>query len=394
MMDRRSFLITTGTGLAASLVSTRTLYAQAPTDNRMVIIVLRGALDGLHALVPYADADYARLRPTVSPIVGNGPGIIDLDGYFGMHKAFEPLEPMYRAGELQFIPAAATQYRERSHFDGQNLLENGSGTPFGADTGWLNRAILGLNGGDRRMGLSIGPAVPLILRGEADVQTWADSSLPDVDEDFLMRVMRTYQHDALFLDALHDAQGVMDPAMMSEDMAGGRARGAQFQQAARVSADLLLRPDGPRVAVMELGGWDTHFAQERRLTELFGTLSQGLVALKEGLGAAWGRTTVMVVSEFGRTAAQNGSGGTDHGTGGLAILAGGAVRGGRIGGSWAGLSETALFEGRDVRALNSIEAMFKTTLIGHMGLNAGFVEDVVFPQSRAFQPMDGLLRLA
>jgi len=391
MLNRRSFLLSASTGLAASLISTRSVYAAAPTDSRMVIVVLRGALDGLHALVPYADADYTRLRPSVSPLVGNGAGIIDLDGYFGMHKAFEPLEPMYRAGELLFVPASATQYRERSHFDGQNLLENGSGAPFGSDTGWLNRAIMGLNDNDRRLGLSIGPAVPLILRGDADVQTWADSGLPSVDEDFLMRVMRTYQHDALFLDALHDAQGVMDPSMMTSDMAGARGN-AQFARAAEVTAQLLARADGPRIAVMEIGGWDTHFNQEGRLNTLFGQLAAGIVTLKDGLGDAWGRTSVMVVSEFGRTAAQNGSGGTDHGTGGLAILAGGAVNGGRIGGRWPGLSASALWQDRDVRALNSIEAMFKSALIGHMGLTPAFFEETVFPASRDFAPMEGLLR--
>ena len=302
--------------------------------------------------------------------------------------------PLYQRGELSFLPAAATQYRERSHFDGQNLLENGSGAPYGSDSGWLNRAIVGLNGGDRRLGLSIGPALPLIMQGEARIQTWSETIFPEIDEDFMARLMDTYRHDALFLDSLHDANGTVDPSMAMDDLQGGSQQGRAFQTAARAAADLLARADGPRVAMLELGGWDTHFNQDSRLNQSFGFLARGLLDLQEGLGAAWSRTAVLVVSEFGRTAAENGNGGTDHGTGGLAMLAGGAVAGGQIAGLWPGLSERALFEGRDLRAINSYESLFKSVLIGHLGLDQAFVEDHVFPGSAAFAPMTGLLRTA
>ena len=389
MLERRSFL--TGAAALAALAYARAAFAAASTDRRFVLVLLRGGLDGLHALPPHGDGDYRRLRPTLA--LSPDPAL-DLDGDFGLHPALADLMPLYRAGELLLVPAAATRYRDRSHFDGQNMLENGSGKPYGAQDGWLNRAILGLNGGDRRLGLALGPSVPLILQGPAHVRSWSDSGLPAIDEDFLARMTVAYQNDPLFAAALRDARGGAKPAVAMGDMAGEPAREQAYVKAARAAADLLAPPDGLRVAVLESQGWDTHFAQERRLTELLREFSRGLLELKRGLGEAWRETVVMVVSEFGRTAAENGSRGTDHGTGGLALLAGGAVGGGRIVGDWPGLSDRALYEGRDVLAANAYERLFKAVLIGHLGLDPGFVEDRVFPASRAQSPMDGLFRRA
>jgi uncharacterized protein (DUF1501 family) len=389
MLERRSFL--TGAAALAALASARAAFADAPIDRRFVLVLLRGGLDGLHALPPHHDRDYRRRRPTLA--LSPDPAL-DLDGYFGLHPALAELMPLYRAGELLLVPAAATRYRDRSHFDGQNMLENGSGKPYGAQDGWLNRAIVALNGGDRRLGLALGPSVPLILQGPARVRGWSDSLLPAAGEDFLARMTVAYQNDPLFASALRDARGGAKPAVGTGDMAGEPGRQQVHLKAARAAADLLARPDGPRVAVLESQGWDTHFAQERRLTELLGDLSRGLLELKRGLGDAWRETVVMVVSEFGRTAAENGSRGTDHGTGGLALLAGGAVAGGRIVGDWPGLSDRTLYEGRDVLAANAYERLFKAVLTGHLGLDPGFIEDRVFPASRAQSPMDGLFHRA
>ena len=210
-MDRRQFIQYSGAALAAAVASSRTAFAAAPTENRLVFIILRGGLDGLHTLPPYADKDYQQLRPTLAL---GGPGsensAIDLDGYFGLHPTLSGLKDLYVAKELLFMPAATTQYRKRSHFDGQNLLENGSGIPYGAKGGWLNRAITGMNGGDRRLGLALGPAVPFILQGNAGVQTWAKSALPEVDEDFLVRLANLYEADSLFSKAYADARGALN----------------------------------------------------------------------------------------------------------------------------------------------------------------------------------------
>ncbi|MDQ2090798.1 DUF1501 domain-containing protein [Marimonas arenosa] len=394
MFSRRAFLQTTAGGVLTSLAASGTAFAAAPTENRLVLIFLRGGLDGLHALAPFADPDYRRLRPVIGldQTAGEDRGAISLDGYFGLHHALAPLKPLFEDGELLFIPAASTSYRRRSHFDGQNLLENGSGTPYGARDGWLNRAILGLNDGDRRLGLALGPSVPLILQGAAEVQTWDDSALPQVDEDFLMRLTQMYRADPLFLDALHDATGALKPDVSMDGMDDTPRQGRNFLMAARVTADLLAHDHGPRIAVMELGGWDTHFAQERRLNRLLGFVAQGLLELRTGLDGSWDRTTVMVVSEFGRTVAENASQGTDHGTGGIAMLAGGAVKGGRIAGNWPGLSPNALWEERDLRPTNAYESLFKSVLMSHLGLDQGFVETRVFPGSAGLSPMDGLFR--
>lgn len=387
-MERRRFLQLGSAALMGALGSTRSAYAAAPTDNRLVFVFLRGALDGLHALAPYADPAYRELRPQLAL---ERDQVNDLNGYFGLHTGLGALMPLWQSGELSFLPATSTRYRSRSHFDAQNLLENGSTTPYGMRDGWLNRAILALNDNDRRLGLSIGPAVPLILQGQASVQSWSDSSLPEADEDFLLRVGRMYQQDPIFADAFHDAQGALQPDIDMNAMGGRNNSARDFAISAQVAADLLAHPQGPRVAVMEMTGWDTHFNQEARLNGLFQQLAEGIILLRDGLARDWSRTAVVVVSEFGRTAAENGSRGTDHGTGGLVMLAGGAVRGRQIGGDWPGLAQAALFEGRDVMPANPMEGLFKTLLIAHLGLPASVVESTVFPASTPLRPLEGLI---
>lgn len=384
MLNRRLFLQMSGASLAATLAASGVAFAGAPTDSRFVFIFLRGGLDGLHALIPYADSDFQRLRPRLAP---GAEDRLDLDGYFALHASLGGLMPLWQAGELALIPAATTRYRNRSHFDGQNLLENGTARPFGARDGWLSRAILGLNAGDRRLGLTLGPSLPLILQGGAPVQAWTNGQLPDLDEDFLTRLAIVYRDDPLFAQALGNATNSPEPMMGANPPDNG------FLLSATAAADLLSRPEGPRIAVMDLNGWDTHANQTGRLRGLLDLLARGILTLREGLGAEWSRTVVMVASEFGRTAAENGGGGTDHGTGGLAILAGGAVRGGRILGDWPGLSPTALNDERDVRAVNAYEAIFKAVLIGHLGLDPGYAERVVFPDSGLLEPFTGLLRV-
>lgn len=392
MFTRRVILRGGIAALATAGLAPRLVLAAAPTDARFVMVLLRGGLDGLHAMPPWADPDYRRLRPTLALDAPGSPhGVLDLDADFGLHPALAPLHSLYVQGELLLVPAVATAYRARSHFDAQNMLENGSGRPFGARDGWLNRALTGLGGGDRRMGLALGPSVPLILQGEHGVQAWSDTRLPELDEDFLRRLALVYREDPVFARALADAMGSARPALDTTDRASGRDRGVVL--AAQAAADLLARADGPRVAVMEIQGWDTHFAQAARLDRLFTQLAQAVTALRQGLGDAWQRTVVMIVSEFGRTVAENGNRGTDHGTAGLAMLIGGAVAGGRIAGQWPGLKDAALHEGRDLRPENACESLFKAVLIEHLRVPAGVVEQQVFPDGGRHRPMAGLMRV-
>lgn len=399
-MHRRNFLQTLGAaGLASTFTNAGLSFANAPTDSRLVFIVLRGALDGLHALVPYADKNYKLLRPKLAlggPDSDNNghKGVINLDGYFGLHPALSPLHKLYLKNELLLIPASATKYRSRSHFDGQNMLENGSGKPFGAKDGWLNRAIVSLNDNDRRLGLSLGPTIPLIMQGNALVQTWSESGLPEADEDFLERVSYTYKNDPLFSKMLKAAKESTKPEnnMSALNMKKGKAN-KDFVLSTTAAADLLANPKGPRIAVMEMQGWDTHHGQHYRLNKLLNELANGIVTLKTGLGPAWKKTAIVVVSEFGRTAAENGSAGTDHGVGGLAMLAGGAVKGGNIGGIWPGLGKASLYEGRDVTPTTDYESIFKSVLNQHLGLKLSKIEDHIFPSSSVSKPMENLFKI-
>lgn len=381
-MRRRDFLAGSCAGLLATLPQTRLALAHAATDRRLVVVVLRGGMDGLAALAPWADPGLRRLRPRLAP---GRAGVIDLDGYFGLDAGLGGLMPLWQAGELAFLPAATTRYRERSHAEGQALLENGTASPEGARDGWLNRALLALNDGDARLGLSLGPAVPLILQGAATVQSWSNDGLPEPGADFLTRLGLIYRHDAAFAAAFEAARGSTrpDPALLAgiDDT---------LFLGARVAGSLLAQTQGPRVAVIEMQGWDTHINQGARLAGQFGRLTEALLTLRAALGSAWEQSAVLVVSEFGRTAAENGAGGTDHGTGGLAMVLGGALGGGRLLGDWPGLSTGALYEGRDLAAPNALESLFKAALIGHMGLAPAQVDESVFPASAHLAPLPGL----
>ena len=397
MLTRRHVLKTTvSAALLGSVAPARVAFGSAPTENRLAIVILRGGLDGLHAVPPYGDPRYRALRPTIAvPPPGQEDGALDLNGAFGLHPALAPLHKLYAQKQLLIVQAATTGYAQRSHFDGQNVLENGTDIPYGAQDGWLNRALLKLNDGDRRLGLSVGHSVPLVMRGDARVQTWAPTNLPQADDDFLARLAYVYEQDTMLADALREARQSQDVAsgMMDRGTSGPGPRG-QYKVLSQAAGRLLAAPGGPRIAVFEAGGWDTHFGQIFRLRQQLGELAAGLMTFKQNLGPAWDKTAVIVLSEFGRTAAENGSRGTDHGVGGIALLLGGAVAGGRFAGEWPGLSEKALYEGRDVRPTTDYRGLLKAMLRDRMGLDEAFIEDKVFPGSRTVKTANGLFRSA
>ena len=395
MLSRRT-LLKSASVMAALHVAPAAAFAlaNAPIDQRLILILQRGAQDGLHAMPPYADKDYKTLRPNLAiSRPGTEDGALELDGYFGLHPSLSYTHSLFGSGDALFVPAIATRYRNRSHFDGQNLLENGSGQPYGASDGWLNRALKGLHATDTPVGFNVGYDTPLILQGSSEVHTYAPSTLPEVGDAFLQRLMTNYQADTLFAEAL--AQG-MDPLLDTMSMSRGETRraatGRDATFAARATSEALLKANGPRIAVIELGGWDTHNAQRPRLNNLFKQLDDTVRTLAETLEPVWNQTVILTMSEFGRTAAQNGSGGTDHGTGGMSMLVGGAVNGGKLAGQWPGLSARSLYEGRDVAPLNTLESVFKALLIEHAGLAESFIEDQVFPNSREIRPFEGLIK--
>jgi uncharacterized protein (DUF1501 family) len=400
LLTRRHMLRLGAAGLA-SVPGIRLALAAAPTENRVVVVLLRGAMDGLSAVPPYADRDYAAQRGSLAfAAPGAGNGCLDLDGRFGLHPALGELMPLWQQGELAILHATATPYRARSHFDGQDMLETG-GASHALSDGWLNRALAAMPSDGRSLGLAVGPATPLILRGEARIGSFTpEQIIPPAGTDFLDRLTDLYQGDPLFGTAL--AEGLATRQLGDAAMTGkadgmtGPLKSAQYLPAAAAGVGRLLTDaKGPRVAVLEASGWDTHQGQgleAGRLAAALKGLAAALLKLKQALGPAWSRTTVVVVTEFGRTVAPNGTGGTDHGTGTVAFLLGGKVAGGRVIAAWPGLSQDRLFQGRDLAPTTDLRAVLKSVCRDRLGLNEMTVENRVFPGSRDAPAMGDLLQ--
>jgi uncharacterized protein (DUF1501 family) len=410
--DRRRFLLGAG-AMAASAALPNVLFAHTGGSARLVVVILRGALDGLAAVPPYADPHYAALhRELAIGAPGLGQGALALDGTFGLHPSFAFLHERYLAGELLVFQAVASPYRDRSHFDGQNVLENGLTKPLGTADGWLNRALAalppGAGTGARKTGeraVAISQNVPLILRGDAPVISKSPQATPDVDEELLSRLTDLYSKDDWFSARLSEAMQTEkltdeggDPMRAMAAPQGGAVKPAASDRiggAARMAATLMRSEGGPEVSVIEAGGWDTHANQggaKGTLAQRLAGLDGALRALSEGLGPLWPQTAVLVVTEFGRTAAINGTRGTDHGTGGCAFLAGGSVRGGRVIADWPGLGRGALLDDRDLRPTLDLRSVFKAVLDEHMHVDARTLSTRIFPDSTGARPLQGLMR--
>ncbi len=380
MIDRRS-LLTRSALLSGALFAPRLAWAAAPTERRLVFVIQRGAADGLATLAPTGDPAYASLRGELADLGGG----TKLDGLFTLHPSLTQLAARYQAGEALFVHATASPYRDRSHFDGQNVLETGGKLPYDRDDGWMNRLIGLLPGGDAKA-LALSPAIPTALRGPATVSSYAPTNLPDASAEFLQRVGRLYADDP----QLH---GLWSEAVQTRAMAStvGEDNGRGAAAAGKLAASLMTGPEGARLVMVESNGWDTHAGQRGRLANQLGGLDAMLGALRDGLGAAWADTLVIVATEFGRTAAANGTGGTDHGTGGLAFMLGGRVKGGRVLADWPGLSPSALYEGRDLKPTTPLDAVLSGALAGHFGLDPALAARTLFPGG-ASKPLEGLIR--
>ncbi len=382
MFSRRKFLAVSAAGAGAMLVAPHIAFARAATTRRFVFVIQRGAADGLHIVVPYADPAYAALRRELAIDVT---AARKLDGTFALHPSLQRTAELYAAGQALFVHAVATPYRDRSHFDGQNVLETGGASPYQVRDGWLNRLVGMLPANHADAAIAIAPTVPTALRGKFEVTSYAPSGLPGPSDDLLLRVGQLYERDAQ-LGPLWNA------AMATRDM-GGAAGGKQDPAGiGKLAAGFLARDDGPRIAMIETGGWDTHSAQNGRLAAQLKALDTMLAALRDGLGPAWAETTVLVATEFGRTAAVNGTGGTDHGTGSVAMLVGGAVAGGRIVADWPGLRAADLYEGRDLKPTASLDALIAGAAAETFGLDAHRTAATLFLQKSAAKPFEGLIK--
>lgn len=396
VLSRRAALALLGGTLGAPVLANVALAA-APTDHRLVVIILRGALDGLAAVPPFFDPDYRGLRASLGPAEpGAAEGALALDGRFALHPSLAAFHAQYKNGEAAVVHAVATPYRERSHFDAQDLLENGTTRARGASDGWLNRAIGAITPGGARLGLAVGQTVPLVIRGKVAVGGWAPQAMPDLNPDFVALLRQVYRSDAAFDVALQEglrAHALNDDVLGEEKTMGRGARGPQaIKTAASAVGRLLAASDGPRIAAMDIGGWDTHTAQNARLTQMLKALDDALAAFQESLGTAWRRSVIVVATEFGRTARQNGSGGTDHGTASVALLSGGAVNGGRVLGDWPGLAEAKLHQGRDLAPTTDLRAILKAVLFAHLGIARAQLDRDVFPDSGDVAPRRDLVK--
>ncbi len=389
-LNRRTLLLAGSAGLAVTLITPAARAATPESQGRkLIVVILRGAMDGLAALPKLDDPDIRQHRAALVDA-----SAIPLSDGFALHSAMPALAAMYAAREAAFIPALAGPYRERSHFAAQDLLECGEVNRVTAD-GWLNRALA--KAPAAYAAVSIGPAQPLILRGAAARTTsWSPDVLPEASDDTLARLLDLYENDPVLKPSLTAALGAdriaggMDKTGMGE---GGRGGPGQYLAQLQAAGKFLAQADGPEVAVVSLEGWDTHTQQNSLLQQRFAALDAGIKALKAALGEAWKKTALVAVSEFGRTVRVNGGQGTDHGTGGLAILAGGAIRGGRMVGDWPSLKTSALFENRDLMPTLDARAVFKGLLRDQLGWAANDLDTAVFRDSASAKAITGLVQM-
>jgi len=407
---RREMLLASGVLFAWTFVP-RIARAEG-RDPRFLTVVLRGGLDGLAAVAPVGDPDWIKLRGDKALRLDGPTPALPLDGFFALNPAMPNLYRMYKAGHAMFVHAAATPYRERSHFDGQDVLESGLAKPGFAETGWLNRALGAIEPGGRvdtgrRKAFAIGPITPLVVRGPAPVLSWVPPRLPPVSDETTLRLLDLYRHtDPTFARVLEDRLGLAAIARAGAierkpneqgpviQVGGIEQVRTYFADAAGAAAKFLASPDGPRVGALAFDGWDTHInegAVNGRLAQLLGALDGALAAIETNMGEAWRETVVALVTEFGRTARVNGNEGTDHGTATVLLLAGGALKGGRVIADWPGLKDADLHEKRDLKPTTDLRAVIKGVFKDHLRVEDGALTAKIFPDSAAVAPMGGLL---
>jgi uncharacterized protein (DUF1501 family) len=364
---------------------------------KLVVLICRGAMDGLSVTPPIGDANYLPLRGDIAIPADQA---LKLDSTFALHPRLTVIHSLVQSGQARFAPAIASPDRERSHFEAQDVLENGSTTAFGTSSGWLNRTLAAM-APQRKVGaLSVGEETPLILQGKVQCASWAPGTKRDVDPLLPQILTDLYAGDPLLGPAL--AAGLQTDAM-ADKVSGGVGMGGKLKtyagkpdaakQVASSLGKLMAAPGGPQIAAMSLYGFDTHHAQgavEGALAGRLTSLDATVDGLREGLGPNWNDTLVLVVTEFGRTARMNGTRGTDHGTGSTAFVLGGAVRRGGLIGDWPTLSQQALFENRDTAPTLDMRGLFKGVLADHLAVDRGQLDAVVFPSSAEVKAYGGL----
>lgn len=372
-LSRRTFLAT-GCCLAAAPLVTSATFAAMPGEKRLVTIMLRGAMDGLFLLQPYADPNLRTLRPSLAFMPGDS--LIDLDGHYGLNAMVADLLPLWQSGELAFVQSVSTPYRDgRSHFDGQDMLESGGAFVNNEKTGWLNRALDSIPKSGKRLAVDVSRSSELILSGPNDVDVWSPSSNLRGKEDEIAAITALYKPDQAFSAAFAEAMNA-DSAV--DAIYGDERSPTEAIEVATFAAAMLNREY--RIANFSISGWDTHADQQRAFRRPAKELVSAVLTLKRELGPKnWANTAVLVMTEFGRAVRQNGSLGTDHGTGGLAMIIGGDVKGGRVIGNWSGLKDEDLLDGRDLAPSGDIRELAAAMLYRQFSVAPGDLNNKIFP---------------
>ena len=397
-MDRRQFIQSalmmsccSGLNPLASSIS----LAATQSNNRLVVIILRGAMDGMDVVRPVGEADFRKYRPNATP-----QGEHDLNGFFRLHPALSKLMPLWNNGELAFAHAVSTPYRDkRSHFDGQNLLEAGvfaqpdnSETIDSSTTGWMNRALLYLPGAHGTTAYAVGLDQHVIMQGPAPYSKWTPGQALPISADTRHLLQKIYSKDEIFNKALSKAieitnktelaaagsgAGMMMGNSVTEHLLLGDRMIRNAENLASFTAEKLNGDS--RLAVFSLGGWDTHTTQHRTMPMVLAPLETAIMTLRSALGRNWSNTAVMCVTEFGRTALENGARGTDHGTGSAIIMAGGAIKGGRIITKWPGIKTEDLYQGRDLMPTMDVRLFLASALNDLFQIDSSKIERDIFP---------------
>ena len=397
MLTRRQFLANAAFGAASLVIWPKLTFAATGSDARFLFVLLRGGLDGLESVPPYGDPGYQAIRGALALSPSAAQPAHKLDDVFALHPSFDYAAQLYAQGQFMPVVASAPPYWGRSHFQAQNCVENGTAKPDGAQTGWLNRCVACMPGVD---GLACAAVMPLTMRGTAKVETWSPPLATAMNPILLQRLQPLYAADARLAAPFARAIAQQNDSAMSEASPGmlaqqsskpgnKKAGGLPLMMAA--AAGFMGKADGPRIAFVEDDGWDTHANEAAIVTRKLAELDAGLKAFHLSVGQAWNSTVVIVATEFGRTAHINGTGGTDHGTGGSMFLAGGALRGGHVAGDWPGIGAGELYQDRDVHATTDFRSVFKGILATHLGVPEPLLESRVFPGSATAKPLENLV---
>jgi len=414
-VKRRDFLRATATLSAAGVVLigshgwAASSFGNSGGNRRLVVVFMRGAVDGLNVVVPYGDSQYYEQRPNIAiPRPGGGDAAaIDLDGHFGLHPALASLMPQWRDGTLAFVHACGSPDPTRSHFDAQDFMESGTPGVRTTPDGWMNRVLAALPGfHGPTEAVSIGATVPRILSGRMAVANILQGRAaarplpldnPQIEDAFDQLYSGTDQLSATFRDGQAARKRLL--AELQQDMTeadAGAPPADGFSDDTGRLARLIARDPSIRLAFLAVGGWDTHVNEgsfKGQLANHLKPLGDGLASFASQLGPAYENTVIVVISEFGRTVHENGNGGTDHGHGNVMWVMGGPIRGARVYAGWNGLAPEDLYQERDVPVTTDFREPIGNVLRSHMGMPAQQIS-LVFPDHPSDSGnVNGLLRI-